>query len=241
MKSRSLLILVNITAMQKIIIEERFCGPPDSGNGGYVCGLIAKFAGFPAEIFLRKPPPLSKSLTLKKNGVGITLTDGDILIAEAKPADVSPKAPPFISFAEAVAASKNYIGLHDHVFPTCFVCGPSRGDDALRIFAGKAEGKNFVAAPWIPHETLAENGFVKDEFHWAALDCPGYFSIEHAPQKSVLGKMAARIEKHVKPGEKCVVIGWSIANDGRKHLTGTALYKEDGAMSAIAQATWIDI
>ena len=28
--------------MASIIIEKRYCGPPNSGNGGYVCGRLAQ-------------------------------------------------------------------------------------------------------------------------------------------------------------------------------------------------------
>jgi hypothetical protein len=39
-------------------VARRFCGPPDSGNGGYVCGFIAGFVEGAAEVTLRLPPPL---------------------------------------------------------------------------------------------------------------------------------------------------------------------------------------
>ena len=32
------------------IIRKRFCGPPNSGNGGYVCGLLANALGEPAQV-----------------------------------------------------------------------------------------------------------------------------------------------------------------------------------------------
>ena len=41
-----------------LIVERRFCGPLDSGNGGYVCGPIAGFVEGPAEVALRLPQPL---------------------------------------------------------------------------------------------------------------------------------------------------------------------------------------
>ena len=41
-----------------LTVARRFCGPPGSGNGGYVCGLIAGFLDGPAEVTLRLPPPL---------------------------------------------------------------------------------------------------------------------------------------------------------------------------------------
>jgi hypothetical protein len=38
-------------------VARRFCGPPDSGNGGYVCGFFVGFVEG-AEVTLRLPPPL---------------------------------------------------------------------------------------------------------------------------------------------------------------------------------------
>ena len=225
-----------------VTIDPRFCGPPDSGNGGYVCGLIGKQADFVADVYLRVPPPLSKSLILAKENGHVTLMDGDTLVGEAKPGELTIDAPEPPDFESATEASKNYIGFEGHVFPTCFVCGPDRGHDALRIFAGRVDGKEIVAAPWIPDDSLGdEQGYVTDEFHWAALDCPGYFAITDTPRKSVLGKMTAQVVNRVKPGEQCIVIGWPIEHDGRKHFSGTAIYAGDGSLSAIAHAIWIDI
>ena len=33
--------------MTSIIIDKRYCGPPNSGNGGYVCGRLARHIGDP--------------------------------------------------------------------------------------------------------------------------------------------------------------------------------------------------
>ena len=39
-----------------------------------------------------------------------------------------------------------HAGLHDHRYPTCFVCGPERAQgDGLRIFTGPVEDKSLVA------------------------------------------------------------------------------------------------
>ena len=50
----------------EIFINKRFNGPPNSGNGGYVAGLIAKEIGKCCEVKLVAPPPLEKKLLLKK-------------------------------------------------------------------------------------------------------------------------------------------------------------------------------
>ena len=43
-------------------ISERFCGPPNSGNGGYVCGLLAKHLTGTVTVRLKAPPPLTTKL-----------------------------------------------------------------------------------------------------------------------------------------------------------------------------------
>jgi hypothetical protein len=50
--------------MPSITIDKRFRGPPNSGNGGYVCGLIAGHIDGSAEITLRVPPPLEHGLEI---------------------------------------------------------------------------------------------------------------------------------------------------------------------------------
>lgn len=229
--------------MNTIIIAPEFCGPPDSGNGGYVCGMIANHADFDASVMLRKPPPLAKPLSVVAVEDKVSLMDGDVLIGEAVPASLDLEVPPAPSYTEAGEASDRYIGHQNHVFPTCFVCGPHRSEgDGLRIFAGSVNGNGQVAAPWIPTNSLAgNNGMVRDEFLWAALDCPGYFSITKEMKRIVLGKMSAKVVQQVKPGERCVVTGWPISHDGRKHYCGTAIFREDGALAAIAHAIWIEI
>ena len=46
--------------MKFVAIEKRFCGPPKSANGGYVCGLLASYIDGDAEITLLAPPPLGE-------------------------------------------------------------------------------------------------------------------------------------------------------------------------------------
>jgi len=48
--------------LTEIIIDKRYCGPPNSGNGGYVCGRLAQHIPGGAEVTLRAPPPLDKPL-----------------------------------------------------------------------------------------------------------------------------------------------------------------------------------
>jgi hypothetical protein len=227
-----------------IRIDRRFCGPPRSGNGGYVCGRLAQYADGDVAVRLKVPPPLDKDMEVRESGAGVVLFDGDVLVAEARPTtiELDPPEPP--GFEEAEAASQHYPGFTSHIFPGCFVCGPERGaGDGLRIFPGAVEERNLVACPWVPDASLASaEGHVHPEFLWAALDCPGGMSFEW-PEKGaiLLGELRAKLLGDVSAGERCVLIGWEIDHQGRKHQTGTALFGESGACVGLALGTWIEV
>jgi len=223
---------------ETVRIERRFRGPPDSGNGGYVCGLVARaLGGSDCEVTLHAPPPLDRDLRLEPEG---RLLDGDTLIASAVPQRVDLGVPPPPSLADAKAASDRFTGWHHHIFPACFVCGPDRAPgDGLRIFAGLANGQ--VAAIWEPDLALFEGDTLRGEFVWAALDCPGYFAVEEQARPALLGRLAVRIVEPRIPQQPLIVTGWPIASHGRKHQAGTALHDADGRLLAFGRATWISL
>jgi len=99
-----------------------------------------------------------------------------------------------------------------------------------------------VAAPWIPDASLANaGGAVRAEFLWATLDCPsGWAAIVDADGRpSVLGELAARLVEPVRPGERCVVLGWALGGEGRKRFAASAILAWDGTVRAVARSTWI--
>jgi hypothetical protein len=149
-------------------------------------------------------------------------------------------APP--GYVQAVWASQHYAGFREHAFPDCFVCGPHRRrGDGLRIFPGMLDS-GLVAAPWLPADSLdGGDGKVAVEFHWAALDCPGYFAVSGGRRMMLLGEMQAHLDRRVHVGESCTVIGWRIGTEGRKHQAGTAIFDGDGELCARARATWIEL
>jgi hypothetical protein len=227
-----------------IVIERRFHGPPESGNGGYTCGLLASFVNEPAQVTLRSPPPLARPLSVVRRGRQAELFDGNRLVAEAERTDLDPLEPPAPpSLADAQRAEAAYAGFREHAFPTCFVCGPEREEgDGLRIFAGPvADGSPIVAAPWTPAPSLGRpDGRVRREFVWAALDCPGAFAVGYPDRgETLLGRLAVRVESLPEVGERCIVVGWPRGADGRKLYAGTALFNETGDVHAWARATWI--
>lgn len=231
-----------------VIIEQRFHGPPGSGNGGYSCGSVARFIEGTAAVRLRIPPPLDALLTVRKIDAGVELLHGDELVATGRPATVDIEIPSPPDYAAAEAASRLYRGFDSHYYPGCFVCGPEREHgDGLRVFAGPVIetgcSENMVAATWVPDASLANSsGEVASEYLWAVLDCPGAYSFpEPATGVILLGELAVAIHGQVKVGEKCVVIGWEISHEGRKHYTGTALFGESGDRRAVGYATWFEV
>lgn len=232
--------------IENVVIERRFRGPPESGNGGYVCGLLGRNYRGAAQVTLRKPPPLDRELSLTGHGTEqLRLMDGDELVAESVPAELEIAVPEPPDLNTAVAASRGYVGFTDHHFGGCFVCGPDRrAGDGLRIFAGDVSGRDLVAAPWTPDASLSgADGFVRSEYLWAALDCPGYFALhtDRPPSLMLLGRFVARLEGRARPGDDCVVIGWNLGSDGRKHHAGTALFSPERRCIGSARATWIEL
>ena len=228
----------------KVRIDHRFCGPPDSGNGGYVAGLLAKaLGGSDIEVTLRAPPPLGVELALRSDGDGAELMDGGALVGSARrmPVEVDVPQPP--SMADAEAAETRFAGLRHHLFPGCFVCGPDRSEgDGLRIFTGRIESGGAVAATWTPAPDLGDaEGRVTVEYLWSALDCPGYFAVREAAGLALLGRIAGVVHRRPATGERLIVTGWPIDRDGRKHRVGTALHDAQGELVAAAHATWISL
>lgn len=243
--------------MTSIVIDRRYCGPPNSGNGGYVCGRLARHIPGGAEVMLRMPPPLDRNLDAVAMDDGSwQLRDGALVVASGRPANVELTRLERASFDEARAAELlTPVKPHEHLLPTCFVCGPARAEgDGLRIFAGPLEyrsrdGSAVLAATWTPDPSLAaEDGLVAPEFLWSALDCPtGYACLVDRESGRfdrtpiLLGLMSARLEARPRPGERCVVTAWEICRQGRKRLAEAALHDQSGNLLAVAQATWIAV
>jgi hypothetical protein len=227
-----------------LTIDARFCGPPGSGNGGYVAGVIGAALNQVVTVRLSRPVPLEVPLALVHVEPALwQLQHEGQGLAEVRPAtlDLQPPAPP--SYVQALDASLHYSGFHDHPAPGCFVCGHERRrGDGLRLFAAHVPGTQIAAAAWLPDASLGDaEGRVQPEFMAAALDCPGYFALLDAkPGGWLLGEFTARIDRCVHVDEPCVIVGWRLGSERRKHTVGTAVFDEDGELAAVAKGVWIE-
>ncbi|MBV9437851.1 MAG: hypothetical protein JOZ44_17465 [Acidobacteria bacterium] len=232
-----------------ITISRRFCGPPDSGNGGYSSGLLASHLPGACQCTLRKPIPLERELQVETEDGAARLLDGPELViaAEKTQLDIEPR--PAVSFREAEAAAAASPAFTNHPFPTCFTCGPERKQgDGLRIFPGrlpeeKSGGDSMFAAAWVPDASLAQSGVaVRPEFVWAAMDCPTGFAAGFPWLGTlVTGRLAVEQLSPVYPQHHYVVLSWPIGNEGRKFHAAAVLYGDDGQLCARARATWIKL
>lgn len=229
-----------------MLIEGRFNGPSESGNGGYSAGVVARaLAPAPdlaARVTLRLPPPLDTPLQAVRPAESSQLLvyAGERLVAEAEPVGLDQLGEPVppVPYPQAVAVAQDYPGFTEHPFPRCYVCGPQRAEgDGLRIFPGPLPDGG-TAAPWhVPPD-------VSELTVWAALDCPGGWSIlAGSGRPYVLGRIAARVNAIPAPGSNCLVTGDVIEAAGRKAEVRSALYASDAAGEplAYARATWIAI
>ncbi|GAA4397366.1 hypothetical protein GCM10023168_02230 [Fodinibacter luteus] len=238
----------------ELTIPRRFCGPPESGNGGWVSGALAAFVATSAEhpavtVRLASPPPLDRPMSVAVDDrpdeaagapggpAVVRLLDGDHLVATATASsDLAEDLPPPVLLEQADGAAARYEGLADHPFPTCFACGTDRDPgDALCLRPGPiGDGSGRYAATWVPRE--ASGPFV-----WAALDCPGAWAVGIAGRAMVLGTMTARVDALPVVGEPHVVLAWPRGSQGRKHWSGTALLTPGGEVLARAEATWVAV
>ncbi len=234
-----------------LVIPSRFCGPPGSGNGGYVCGRIAAYLDGPVTVTLRRPPPLATPMTVERDGESsVRIQHGRTLIAEAtsSPGSPAPEIPGPVSRAEAHAAAGRARYYTDPMFPDCFVCGMGRGPgDGMRIFPGPLVGRPLWAAPWTPDPSVTgADGKVRPEVVWAALDCPSGIAAAEAAGLTrdtaiLLGRMTASLAVLPVAGDRCLVVAWPGGRDGRKLLAGSALLEPGGTVLAAARAVWLTV
>jgi hypothetical protein len=231
-------------AAGRVLIPRRFNGPRASANGGYTCGLIARYVGGPAAVSLRSPPPLDTALELRRGPDGeVVLRHRDLVVAEGSPAgplDLEPPVRPTV--AQARESLRRHPWLTGrHPFSDCYVCGAGR-HDGLGMHFGDLRGHDgvtaalLVADETVPHDARG----LAPEIAWGALDCPSYVpALWEADFPSLLARMHAEVLEPVPLGEPVVATGWLLGAEGRKTHTASALLSADGRLLARARCLWV--
>ncbi|MBG0833095.1 hypothetical protein HS041_35920 [Planomonospora sp. ID67723] len=229
--------------MQEFSVPDRYRGPAGVVNGGWVSGLMASYlqAGRAVEVTLLAPAPPGTGLRIEREGGRVGLFHGTERLAEARPVDEDPVAPPFVSLYQATKAERNFVGAVEHPFPGCFVCGHREPGDGLRIRPG-ASGPDTVAASWFAHPGLAEWSATLPLTHvWGALDCPSGWAHLEPGEAAMLGRLTARTYRQAVPGRTYVVVARKEGRERRKLFASSAVYEVDGRLVGAARATWIEM
>lgn len=235
--------------LDRVVIDRRYAGPPMSGNGGYVSGLLARRVPGPVSAILRAIIPLDRPLIVSgDHSRQVMSNDGGVVILEATAANAAdlPDPPPAPTLEEARSAGLRYPGLERTYHPVCFSCATGRAEgDGLRVFAGQVEGSppGVLAALWTPHANFAdESGTIGQEIVWAALDCPGSYAwlVRENHFAGLLGTMTGEVLRGPTVGEPHIVLAWPIeGGSGRKRFSGVALFTAAGELLARARQVWI--
>lgn len=229
-----------------VVIDPRFQGIPQIALGGYVGGLLAGDLTC-AEALFRRPVPLGRPLRVEERGdQGTALLEGEALLTEVRPAQLDVQLPPAVTLEASEVARRAYPGFTRHLFPNCFTCGPARAEeDGLRIFAGPVVGREAVASPWTPSQSLAMgSGGVAREYVWSALDCPSIWAlVMREPLDSSVRAVSVRMAVHqmasVAPLNPHIVMAWAIGQDERTRTGGAAILTETGEVCAVARHTLV--
>lgn len=226
-----------------VSIPARFNGPPQSGNGGYSCGVLAAHIPGPASVRLHCPPPLDTPMEIRAAAGGaVEMWAGDTLVGSGAPVSLQLDIPEAPSPEAAAQASRGFAGYHNHDYPTCFVCGPRRPDsDGLCLFPGPLADSTVQACTWQPAADLLDrDGMVRSEIVWSALDCPGYFAAMGDELRTcLLGQLECDIREPVPGNQTLVVYAWPLGEDGRKIYAGAAIADSSGRTLACSRSTWI--
>jgi hypothetical protein len=237
-------MIATVKATRLLEIPERFNGPPATANGGFACGAVARHVAGPAEVTLRRPPPVGTPLEVTADALGrVIVHDGDALVAHAGPADLSGLRPPVLpTIAQAREAMRDHPGFgRRHLLSDCFVCGPERRDGLGLHFGPMPGWPKLNAALLVGDATLPHHGdTLADEIAWSALDCVSHTpELSRAPQPSLLAAMAAEVLEPLRLGEPIVAVGWPLETEGRRHRAASALLDGDGRLLARARTLWI--
>jgi len=230
-----------------LTIPAWFNGPPTSANGGYTCGRVAELLGAEvAEVSLRSPPPLDTPLEVEREGDRVRVLDGETLVAEGAPSELLVDVPEGVPFDEVAAAQEagSERWSAGHPFPTCVVCGPGRADGLGIHPAALPDRDGIFGASWTPDESLAgDDGLVRPELVWAALDCPTSAPVGNwnAGPAIVLASLTARLGCPVQAGEPHTILSWKLGQEGRKRWGAAALYDSSGVFTCASRALWVEL
>ena len=250
--------MTGLETRDQLIIPQRFNGPQTSANGGWTGGSLAKrLQATSVTASLKSPPPLDTPMAVTQEpdgAVGLRFNQSLVALAHAETFDLA--LPTLPNFEEASVASQRAFAQGQKrlswPYSKCFACGVAHGS-GLCITPGPIASSghhHVIAALWTPASTFNQDKAQEDvagqkvcmEAIWAALDCPAGIAWSYRlpeGQPMVTVRMSVAIEAAPVVGETYIVMGWPIAQEGRKLHAGTALASLDGRILARSLQLWL--
>ena len=186
-----------------LTIARRFRGPRTSANGGYAAGLLAQAFGdagrrgdappaATARAAARRRPRRRAPAPARRRRARRRGATGRPRVLRLRPLRPSRRRRRRPATAGGWGAPE---------FDECFVCGTRPEEDGLEIHAGRVPGRDdgLVATTWVASG-------VRPEIVWAAIDCPGAYTLRGEGRgEPLLARITARIDRLPEEGERCVV------------------------------------
>ncbi|MET9883497.1 hypothetical protein ABZZ20_10155 [Streptomyces sp. NPDC006430] len=236
-----------MTDFETITVPAHLCGYPGVAFGGYVAGVLAtRSTAKTVRVDFRRPVPTDTPVQLARDADGaVALTDGELLLAAATPAEPAVEVPGAPSWEQASAAADAYRAAPPDGTVDCFGCGLHRTPaTGLRLHCGRVSGHGLVAAAWTPGPELAgADGLLPPELVWGALDCPGNAAgrlLDDRRAGAVTAALTGRLIRPVPVGAGLVSYAWLLGSEGRKYRVGTALATAGGDLCAVGEALWVE-
>jgi predicted amidohydrolase len=107
---------------------------------------------------------------------------------------------------------------------------------------GPVGDDGIVAASWTAPSLASVSDRLSVEATWAALDCSAGFAWLArlaAGTPIITARMTAVIDEPLVVGRQYTVIGWPIAQEGRKLHAGTAIFDTSGKIMARSRQLWL--
>ncbi|MEZ5246897.1 MAG: hypothetical protein R2707_17515 [Acidimicrobiales bacterium] len=230
----------------RITIDPAFNGPANSGHGGVCGGRFAELVdGARASVRFESPIPLDEPLAATRVGSTVRVVGSAGPVASVRTLAEPLRTGPFgrLSRADVAAAEAGWLDGRDgdHVAPTCFACGPERGDGTgLGLRPGPVPESSILATSWLPGVGCE----VPHWMVWAALDCPTGLPALAAvglDQAVVTAELSVEIRDRVRGDGDYQLVSRRTGGAGRKHFTEAALVDERGRLAAVATALWVTV
>ena len=156
----------------RVVLERRYNGPPETANGGYACGVVARHVDGPAHVSLRRPVPLGSAARARA--------------PRRRPRHPARRGHPDRGGRPGAAAGRARAAVPARprggargrrarpagwpaAFGRCWVCSP-REDGLGVLFGPLPRARSMTGA--VLH--AGDGGTLAPEVVWAALDCPSY-------------------------------------------------------------------